>query len=149
LATLVLKKVDVPLEYGVVVTDEEGRITRFLEKPSWGEVFSDTVNTGIYILSPEVLGYFNKNEMFDFSKDLFPILLKEKKPMFGYITDDYWCDIGDLRAYSQVHMDILDGKAKVEIPGREIKDKVWVDEGAEIEDNVTIHSPCLSAGIQK
>lgn len=143
LATLVLKKVDVPLEYGVVVTDEEGRITRFLEKPSWGEVFSDTVNTGIYILSPEVLGYFNKNEMFDFSKDLFPILLKEKKPMFGYITDDYWCDIGDLRAYSQVHMDILDGKAKVEIPGREIKDKVWVDEGAEIEDNVTIHSPCV------
>ena len=72
IATLVLKKVDIPLEYGVVVTDENGRITRFLEKPSWGEVFSDTVNTGIYILSPEVLGYFNKNEMFDFSKDLFP-----------------------------------------------------------------------------
>lgn len=142
-ATLILKKVDVPLEYGVVVTDEEGRITRFLEKPSWGEVFSDTVNTGIYILSPEVLGYFNKNEMFDFSKDLFPILLKEKKPMFGFVTDDYWCDIGDLRAYSQVHMDILDGKAKVEIPGKEIKDKVWVDDGTEIEDNATIHAPCV------
>lgn len=71
MATLVLKKVEIPLEYGVVVTDEDGRITRFLEKPSWGEVFSDTVNTGIYILSPEVLKYYNKNEIFDFSKDLF------------------------------------------------------------------------------
>ena len=71
MATLVLKKSKSHLEYGVVVTDEDGRITRFLEKPSWGEVFSDTVNTGIYILSPEVLKYYNKNEIFDFSKDLF------------------------------------------------------------------------------
>ncbi len=131
IATLILKRVDVPLEYGVVVTNDEGRITRFLEKPSWGEVFSDTVNTGIYILSPEVLGYFNKNEMFDFSKDLFPILLKEEKPIYGFITEDYWCDIGDLRAYNQVHMDILDGKVKVVIPGKEIREGVWVDEGTE------------------
>jgi mannose-1-phosphate guanylyltransferase/phosphomannomutase len=90
MATLVLKKVEIPLEYGVVVTDENGRITRFLEKPSWGEVFSDTVNTGIYILSPEVLKYYNKNEIFDFSKDLFPLLLKQDKPMYGYVSEDYW-----------------------------------------------------------
>ncbi len=143
IATLILKKVDVPLEYGVVVTNEEGRITRFLEKPSWGEVFSDTVNTGIYILSPEIFDYFNRNEMFDFSKDLFPVLLKERKPIFGFITDDYWCDIGDLRAYSQVHMDILEGKAKINIPGREMKDKVWVDEESDFEEDVIIHSPCV------
>lgn len=142
-ATLVLKKVDIPLEYGVVVTDENGRITRFLEKPSWGEVFSDTVNTGIYILSPEVLGYFNKNEMFDFSKDLFPILLRENKPMYGYVTDEYWCDIGDLRAYSQAHMDVLDGKVNVTISGNQIRDKVWAGEGTVIEENVTIEAPCI------
>ncbi len=143
IATLILKRVDVPLEYGVVVTNDEGRITRFLEKPSWGEVFSDTVNTGIYILSPEVLGYFNKNEMFDFSKDLFPILLKEEKPIYGFITEDYWCDIGDLRAYNQVHMDILDGKVKVVIPGKEIREGVWVDEGTEYDNEAVIHSPCV------
>ena len=143
MATLVLKKVAIPLESGVVVTDENGRITRFLEKPSWGEVFSDTVNTGIYILSPEVLKYFNKNEMFDFSKDLFPMLLKENKPMYGYITDEYWCDIGDLMAYSKAHMDVLDGKVKINIPGNKIKDRVWVGEGTVIEENVVIEEPCV------
>lgn len=142
-ATLVLKKVDIPLEYGVVVTDSEGRITRFLEKPSWGEVFSDTVNTGIYILSPEIFGYYKKNEMFDFSKDLFPILLKEKRPMFGFITEDYWCDIGDLKAYHQANIDVLDGKVRVNIPGKEMKERVWVDEGVEIEDIDSIEAPCI------
>lgn len=143
IATLVLKKVDIPLEYGVVVTDEEGRIKRFLEKPSWGEVFSDTVNTGIYILSPQVLGKFGRNEIFDFSKDLFPILLKESQPMYGYITEDYWCDIGDLRAYNQAHMDVLDRRVKINIPGMEVKEKVWVEEGTEIEDGAQIQSPCI------
>lgn len=143
IATLVLKKVDVPLEYGVVVTDSEGTITRFLEKPSWGEVFSDTVNTGIYILSPKVLRYYNRNEMFDFAKDLFPILLKEKMPMFGYVTEDYWCDIGDLNAYIQAHMDILDGKVKVNVPGNEIREKVWMDEGAEFDENTVVQAPCI------
>jgi len=143
IATLVLKKVNIPLEYGVVVINDEGRVTRFLEKPSWGEVFSDTVNTGIYILSPEVLNYFNKNEMFDFSKDLFPLLLKDKKSIFGYVTEDYWCDIGDLRAYIEVHKDILDRKVRINIPGKEIQEKIWVDEGVELESNVTTIAPCV------
>jgi len=143
MATLVLKKVDIPLEYGVVVTNEEGRIIRFLEKPSWGEVFSDTVNTGIYILSPEVLKLFNKNEVFDFSKDLFPIILKDNKPMYGYITDEYWCDIGDLRAYWQANMDVLDQKVNVSIPGKQIKEKVWIGDGTSIEDGAAIQGPCL------
>lgn len=143
MATLVLKKVDIPLEYGVVVTNEEGRIIRFLEKPSWGEVFSDTVNTGIYILSPETLKLFNKNEVFDFSKDLFPIILKDNKPMYGYITEEYWCDIGDLRAYWQANMDVLDGKVNVHIPGNQIREKVWIGEGTSIEDGAAIQAPCV------
>ncbi|MCR4435580.1 MAG: mannose-1-phosphate guanyltransferase [Clostridiales bacterium] len=143
MATLVLKKVDVPLEYGVVVTDNEGSINRFLEKPSWGEVFSDTVNTGIYILSPEVLNYYKKNEMFDFAKDLFPILLKEKRPMYGFVTEDYWCDIGDLTAYNQAHFDILDGRVRVNIPGKEIRKGVWVDQDAELDEGALIEAPCI------
>lgn len=142
MATLVLKKVDIPLEYGVVVTDGKGLITRFLEKPSWSEVFSDTANTGIYILSPEIFKYYKKDEIFDFSKDLFPILLKEKRPMYGFVTEDYWCDIGDLAAYNQSHRDILDGNVRIGIPGKEIKKGVWVD-GAEIEEEVSIQGPCI------
>lgn len=143
IATLVLKKVDIPLEYGVVVTDEEGKVTRFVEKPSWGEVFSDTVNTGIYILSPIILKYFKRNEIFDFSKDLFPIILKEKKAIYGFITEDYWCDIGDLKAYSQAHMDVLNGLVKINIPGKEIKEKIWVDEDSEIDKDAIIYPPCI------
>lgn len=143
IATLVLKKVECPIEYGVVVTDKIGRIARFLEKPSWGEVFSDTVNTGIYVLSPEVLSYFKENQVFDFSKDLFPILLKENKPMYGYVSDDYWCDIGDLDAYVGVHNDILDKKVDIRIDAKEIRQGVWVGEGAVVSKEALIKSPVI------
>lgn len=143
IATLILKKVDVPLEYGVVVVDSEGKVVRFLEKPSWGEVFSDTANTGIYILSPEIFKFIKKGERFDFSKDLFPILLKNQLPMYGYVTEDYWCDIGDLRAYEQAHRDILDGRVKLEISGNRIMDNVWVGDNVSIDENALIKGPCI------
>jgi len=143
MATLVLKRVDIPLEYGVVVTDPIGRIIRFLEKPSWSEVFSDTANTGIYILSPEIFSYIKPGAVFDFSKDLFPILLKENRRMFGYITEDYWCDIGDIGAYLQAEADILDGKVRVSIPGQELDKGIWIGSGTEIGPGVKLNAPCL------
>ena len=143
MATMILKRVDIPLEYGVVVTDDDGRIIRFLEKPGWGEVFSDTANTGIYILSPDIFNYIERNEIFDFSKDLFPILLKEKKPMFGYITDDYWCDIGDLGAYMQAHSDIMDGSVKVNIPGKEYSKGIWVGNETIIDPGAKLSAPSI------
>jgi mannose-1-phosphate guanylyltransferase/phosphomannomutase len=143
MATLVLKRVDIPLEYGVVVTDSSGRIVRFLEKPSWGEVFSDTVNTGIYILSPEIFRYIKSDAPFDFSKDLFPVLMKENKPLYGYITEEYWCDIGDISAYMQANMDVLNGKAKVAIAGREIARGVWVGRDTVVEEGVHFEAPCI------
>lgn len=142
-ATLVLKRVDIPLEYGVVVTDREDRIIRFLEKPCWGEVFSDTVNTGIYILSPEIFDYIKPDTVFDFSRDLFPILLKEKKRMFGYIMQEYWCDIGDICAYSQAHVDILSKKVRVKIPGHEVSKGIWIGDGTVIDDTALLNSPCI------
>jgi len=141
-ATLVLKSVRVPLEYGVVVTDDEGKIKRFLEKPNWGEVFSDTVNTGIYILEPEVLDYLEKDKKYDFSQDLFPRLLKENQPLYGYITDEYWCDIGNAQTYSSSHWDMLDGKVSLPIFGRRIMEGVWVGEGVEIDSSAHIEGPC-------
>jgi mannose-1-phosphate guanylyltransferase / phosphomannomutase len=142
-ATLLLTKVDVPLEYGVVITDKNDAITGFLEKPSWGEVFSDTVNTGTYILEPEVLKYFEKGKKFDFSQDLFPAMLSNNEPMFGHIASGYWCDIGDLRAYLQAHFDILEGKISTYIDAQEVRKGVWVGAGTVIEPNAQINAPCL------
>jgi mannose-1-phosphate guanylyltransferase / phosphomannomutase len=143
MATLVLKRVDIPLEYGVVVTDDSGRIVRFLEKPSWGEVISDTVNTGIYILSPEIFKWIKSNEVFDFSKDLFPALLKDNRLLYGYITEDYWCDIGDIGVYMQANRDVLNGKVKVNIAGVEISKGVWIEDDTVIEDGVRFEAPCM------
>ncbi|MDR2708462.1 MAG: mannose-1-phosphate guanyltransferase [Elusimicrobiota bacterium] len=121
IATMVLTRVPNPLQFGVVITDKHGKIERFLEKPSWGEVFSDSINTGIYILEPKVLDYIPANKDFDFSKELFPLLLKEKKPLYGYIADGYWKDIGSHDEYRLAHYDILDGVVKVEVKGKKMK----------------------------
>jgi mannose-1-phosphate guanylyltransferase/phosphomannomutase len=142
-ATLILTKVDNPLEYGVVITDQEGKIKRFLEKPGWGEVFSDTVNTGIYILEPKIFDYFHEGQVFDFSKDLFPLLLASGEPLYGYVASGYWSDIGNLEQYRQAHYDVLTGKVKVAISGQEIKPGVWAGEGVEIAADATLSGPIL------
>src|ERR1700677_426916 len=109
--TIALQRVTNPLEFGVVVTDENGRITRFLEKPSWGEVFSDTINTGIYVLEPDILERMIRGRNYDFSKDLFPEMLRDGAKLGAYIIDAYWPDIGNLEQYQQANYDALEGKA--------------------------------------
>lgn len=143
MATLVLTSVETPLEYGVVITEEDGRISQFLEKPSWGEVFSDTVNTGIYILEPEVLDYFEPGVKFDFSKDLFPKLLENKDPLYGYVAPGYWCDVGNLQQYLQAHFDVLQGKVDLEIEGTELKSGVWVGAGAKVSPEADLVPPVV------
>lgn len=141
-ATLVLKRESIPLEFGIVITNSEGRIIRFLEKPGWGEVFSDTINTGIYILEPEVFNYYKKGDNFDFSRDLFPRLLNDNVPMFGYITDEYWCDIGDLNSYLQTNFDVLDGKVDVELDAVKKMKGIWVGRNTIISDDAVLKGPC-------
>jgi len=141
MATLVLASEDVPLEFGVVMTDLEGRITRFLEKPAWGEVFSDTVNTGIYVLEPDIFQYFDRGVEFDFSKDLFPLLLMMGRPMYGYKAEGYWSDIGSLSQYRQTQFDILDGKVNVAIRGTELIPQVWVGEGVKMLNGISFTAP--------
>jgi len=106
--TIGLKSVDNPLEFGIVVTDEEGRVERFLEKPSWGQVFSDTINTGIYVMEPEVLKHVPGDRPYDFSKELFPYLLEMGRPIYGYVMDGYWQDIGNLDQFRQANFDALE-----------------------------------------
>jgi len=143
IATIVLARVPTPLEYGVVITDNDGRILRFLEKPSWSEVFSDTVNTGIYVLEPDVLGFFDFGQEFDFSKNLFPLILKRKLPLFGYVASGYWSDIGTIEQYRQTHYDILEGRARVDIPGREVEKGVYIGQGADIHPNARLIPPVV------
>jgi mannose-1-phosphate guanylyltransferase/phosphomannomutase len=114
-ATLLLTRVPTPLQYGIVMTDDDGKITRFLEKPSWGQVFSDTINTGIYILEPEVLDLIPYQEEFDFSKDLFPLMLEKEMPLYGYITEGYWKDVGNLNEYQNAQYDSLKGNVKMDV----------------------------------
>jgi mannose-1-phosphate guanylyltransferase/phosphomannomutase len=106
-ATLVLTSHDNPLQFGIVITDQHGRINKFLEKPSWGEIFSDTINAGIYILEPAVIKQIPDGKKYDFSLDLFPRLLKKKAPLFGYIAAGYWRDIGKIEEYAQTNFEFL------------------------------------------
>ena len=153
IATMVLTRVENPLQFGVVITDKDGKVERFLEKPSWGEVFSDTINTGIYILEPEVFNYVPENTDVDFSKNLFPQLLKDGKALYGYIADGYWKDIGNHDEYRFAHYDILDEKVKINVLGTKkkingktvilgknsvVEDGVVVDDNVIIGDNTTI-----------
>jgi mannose-1-phosphate guanylyltransferase/phosphomannomutase len=142
-ATITLQRVTNPLEFGVVITDESSRITRFLEKPSWGEIFSDTINTGIYVLDPSVLEYMERGKSYDFSRDIFPRLLHENKIVSGYIATDYWTDIGNLQQYQQANYDALAGKVRVEIAGTEIQPGVWVGEGCTIDPSAHLVGPLV------
>ncbi len=141
LVTIALYRVPNPLEYGVVITDSEGRITQFLEKPGWAEVISDWVNTGIYVLEPEVLDYIPAGQPFDFSKDLFPMLLKKGAPMFGYMASGYWCDIGNIQEYVRASFDFLEGKVNLPEPGQRIGPGIWAGEGVEIAPDARIYGP--------
>lgn len=141
LATLILTQVETPLEFGVVMTDERGRITRFLEKPSWAEVFSDMVNTGMYVFEPEVLSYIEDEREVDFSKEVFPFFLREEKPMYGYAANGYWSDIGSLELYRQAQFDLLDGKVDLEIKAQEIAPRIFLENHVRIDSSVRLEGP--------
>src|SRR5690349_7633294 len=139
--TIGLKSVDNPLEFGIIVTDEEGRIERFLEKPSWGQVFSDTINTGIYVLEPEVLRHVPKDRPYDFSKELFPLLLEMGRPLYGFVLDGYWQDIGNLDQYRQANFDALDEHVRLNVGGIRIRGNIWLGEGVDLNDLEQIEGP--------
>ncbi|ARV62055.1 mannose-1-phosphate guanylyltransferase [Nostocales cyanobacterium HT-58-2] len=142
-ATLILTRVPNPIEFGVVITDEECRIRRFLEKPSTSEIFSDTVNTGTYILEPEVLEYLPDNQESDFSKELFPLLLSKNEPMYGYIAQGYWCDVGHLDAYREAQYDALHNKVKLDFAYKEVSPGLWVGQNTYIDPTADIETPAV------
>jgi mannose-1-phosphate guanylyltransferase/phosphomannomutase len=142
-ATIVLTRVENPLPYGIVITDEEGKINKFLEKPSWSEVFSDTINTGIYILNKNIFKFIPEKKEFDFSKELFPSIMKNNMNLYGFISDGYWKDVGTLSEYRQSHLDIIAGKVHININGEHLtKKNIHIAEGtiiditSDVEDSI-------------
>ena len=110
LATLAVYSVPNPLEYGAVVSDENGNITQFLEKPDWSAVRSDRVNTGIYVLEPAVLDFIPDDVAYDFSTELFPDLLQRGQRLQAYVAEGYWCDVGTIGEYMRASADLISGK---------------------------------------
>jgi len=142
-ATIALKAVDLRFEYGVTLMNPQGRIRRFVEKPNWSDVFSNLVNTGIYVFEPEVLKAIPKGRVYDFGHQFWPKMLKEHRPIYGYETQSYWCDVGNLAEYRRAQHAILDGQIKTRMPGRQVRKGLWVSEGTVIEQGVRFMSPCL------
>ena len=142
LATMTLTHVPNPAEYGIVVTAEDGSIVRFLEKPSWSDIVTDTVNTGIYVLQPEILDMIPADTSYDFSKDLFPAMLEQQLPLYGYIAQGYWCDVGTIEEYHRANADVLYGRVKLAQPiGDHLGGGVYVGSDVEIAPNAQLYGP--------
>jgi mannose-1-phosphate guanylyltransferase/phosphomannomutase len=141
LVTVALYHVPNPLEYGVVNVNENGRITQFLEKPGWGEVTSDAVNTGIYVIQPEVLDRMPAGQNLDWSHDVFPAMLTQGEPLFGHVTNGYWCDTGTLTEYHRANADLLNGALNLGELGQHIGGGIWTGGQVEIAPDAQLFGP--------
>src|SRR3569833_1594088 len=141
LVTIGLKRVPNPLEFGIIIIDDDGRVQRFLEKPTWRQVFSDTANICIYVMELEVFDHVAAGESVDWSGDVFPKLLAENAPQNGYVADGYWEDVGTHESYLTAQADMLSGKVDIEPDGFEVSAGVRVDEGAEIDSEAVLKGP--------
>jgi mannose-1-phosphate guanylyltransferase / phosphomannomutase len=147
--TLVLKKVDDPSEFGIVVIEDDGRVSDFLEKPDEEEVFSYTANTGIYIVEPDALRDVPEGQEYDWSKEQFPKMLEEGRPIYGYVMDGYWEDIGNIEQYMGAQRDVLDGKVRgVRPPGKEVRKGVYVGDGVEVNEEYLDGPVVLGNGVR-
>ncbi len=141
IATMLLYEVDNPSQFGIVESAPDGKISHFIEKPSPSETFTNTINTGIYILEPEVISYIPYDTACDFSRNVFPRLLQNQEPFYSYRTEGYWCDVGSLAQYRNVHFDALTGRVKLNLSAPRVADGIYVGEDAEIHPSVKLKGP--------
>ncbi len=148
IATIALTPVDNPTSYGVVETNADNRVRRFIEKPSWDKVTTNMINAGIYILEPDILDYIASNVSFMFERDVFPPLLERGRVIYGYSTQAYWIDIGTPEKYLRLHHDLLnryrgtkfEGESVIH-PSVRIEGPVLVGEGCFIDKDSAITGP--------
>jgi mannose-1-phosphate guanylyltransferase len=141
--TIALTPVEDPTAFGLVETDADGRVNRFLEKPRPEDVTTDMINAGTYIIEPELLRYVPPNQHYMFERGLFPVVLQTRDPMYGYPSRAYWTDVGKPSTYLEVHHDILIGKLHYQFRGRQVAERAWLEEGAEIHDSTQLVGPVV------
>jgi NDP-sugar pyrophosphorylase family protein len=142
-ATIVLTPVDNPSAYGLVETDAEGNIQRFLEKPSPDQITTNRINAGIYVLEPDTFDRIPSEVSWSIERSYFPSLIERSETFVAYVYEGYWIDIGTPEKYRQVHRDIMDGRYAA-VPFRDAAPgHRWISPGARVEDGAVIEGPCF------
>lgn len=140
-ATIALTRVKDPTLYGLVETGEDGRVKRFLEKPSWDEITCNTVNAGAYLFEPPVVDLIPPGVPYSLERGLFPTLLQKNRRVFGFVTPGYWMDIGTVEKYLQVHLDILTGRAPFKPAGLARRKTIFYGRAAFIGRDISHEGP--------
>ncbi|MBM7660840.1 NDP-sugar pyrophosphorylase family protein [Bacillus mesophilus] len=141
LLTILATKVKNPKPFGIIDCEENGRVRRYLEKPSIGEIYSCLVNMGMYIIQPELLQFITNKYECDMSHDLVPLLLSMNQPVYCFEGIGYWADIGSVSQYKQSHFDVLVGAVNVKLPISEVLPGIIIGKNVVIEEGATIKSP--------
>jgi len=141
--TIALTPVEDPSMYGVVDTNAEGRVQRFIEKPGREEAPGNMINAGAYVVEPDVLSNIPSGLSFSFEREFFPQLLNIGDPIYGYPSDAYWIDIGTPEKYLKLHQDLLQGRASSTFPGEQTDEGIWVEEGCDIHPQAKLKGPTL------
>ncbi len=141
-ATIVLTPVDNPTAYGLVETDPDGNIQRFIEKPNPDEITCDTINAGIYVLEPDTFDRIPKDVPWSIERSFFPSLIDRRETFMAYVYRGYWIDIGTPEKYTQVHRDIMDGRFRL-APFADAPDHAAISPQARIEDGAIVEGPCF------
>ena len=141
-ATIVLTPVENPTAYGLVETDNDGNIQRFIEKPSAEEITTNRINAGIYVLEPDTFDRIPSDVAWSIERSYFPSLIERQETFVGYVYEGYWIDIGTPEKYRQVHRDIMDGRFAAP-PFAGAAAHTWMAEDARVEEGASIEGPCF------
>jgi mannose-1-phosphate guanylyltransferase/phosphomannomutase len=141
--TLTLTEVEDPTPFGLILTDKEGRVTNFIEKPNWEMATARTINAGIYVVDPKIFADVPRGKPYSFERDLYPALLEKGVPVYGYLSDAFWMDIGNCLKYKEAHESILRGEVAVKIKGSRVNNKIWVGGDTHLDRQVKLLGPSI------
>ena len=141
--TLTLTEVEDPTAFGLILTDKDGRVTKFIEKPSWDMVTAKTINAGIYVVDPKIFDEVPKGKAYSFERELYPSLLEKDLPIYGYLSRSYWIDIGNPSKYKEVHEAILRNEVAVKIYGTRIDGRNWLGKDTHPDSSVRMLGPSI------
>lgn len=141
--TLTLKEVEDPTSFGLVLTEKSGKVTKFIEKPSWAMVTAKTINAGIYVVDPKIFETVPKDTAYSFERELYPKLLAKGDPIYGYLSDAYWIDIGNPEKYKEAHQAILRNEVAVKILGTRIDGRFWLGKETHPDPSVRFLGPSI------